>query len=150
MEYIFKPFKGINEINFGMSQRDVEVLEGETNNIKENSVYREIIETRNGVLYIYRNNKLIEIKFNESFDFDKNSIIWNNIKVFNDLKTIEILSNIPETKHSEIVRGVIVFHGIGACFSGFKKMKLIIEKELIFYSIERMRFYEIRVDKNKL
>jgi hypothetical protein len=150
MNYIFKPFEGINEIRFGMSQEEVEILEGETDDIKENPIFREIIEIRNGISYIYRSKRLIEIKFGEKFDFDKNSIIWSNIKIYNDIETINILSDMPETKHSEIVKGVIVFHGIGICFSGFKKMKLIIEKELTFYSIERIRFFEIRVDKNKL
>jgi len=150
MEYFFRPFEGVNNVKFGMTQSEVETITDKATEIIENPILNEINEIRNCVSYVYRNGKLIEFKFGEDFNYNQNSIIFSGMVLCNDLETIEKLSMNPENKISDIVRGVVVFHGIGACFSGFKKMKLNIEKEICFYSKDRLRFYEIRVDKNKL
>jgi|GEM_PF-6758136 len=142
MDYIVKPFEGINDIKFGMTQLEVELKVGKAESSKT-ILLNNIVEYRDDILFVYVENSLADIRFSDKFQYEKHNIVLDETKLINNEKTVDLLINKAGTLPSDIVKNCIVFHGIGVCFLGFKNAKMQTEKELRFYSKERARFYKI-------
>ena len=142
MDFIIKPFEGINEIKFGMFQSEVEAIIGKSEETKT-ALLNNILEFRNDIIFVYINEKLSDIRFSKSCQYEKHNIVLNDIVLNNDENTVNKLIKMPKTLPSEIVKNCIVFYGIGACFAGFKEGKIRPDRELRFFSKERLGFYKI-------
>lgn len=141
MSIILKAYKGILfygiEINFGMSQEDVDNHLGEkAPRIEIDNIMKEIREQRHGMIFCYINKKLSDITF--SIDTD---LYINDIDVFNTNDLLENLSKIdnptPEAKN-----GYVNFYKLGVSIGGFGKRKIPEKRIVTAFCKNRVEFYK--------
>ncbi|WP_431427163.1 hypothetical protein ACRASQ_14340 [Bacteroides hominis] len=140
MSIILKPYKGILfygiEINFGISQKDVNNLLGEkAPKIEIDNIMKEVREQRSGMIFCYINKKLSDI----TFSMNANLYI-NDIEVFNTNDLLENLSKIDDPT-PEAKNGYVNFYKLGISIGGFGKRKIPEKRIVTAFCKSRVEFY---------
>ena len=137
------PFVSVNNMKFGMTLEDIEYLIGKPNDLINDEIMGEVRAYYSNFVLIFIRKKLIEFSFNESIGMNELEIIVNGGEIVNNVKIIDVLSELPKSKPSEIKRGSINFYGLGINLGGFKKSKYFPKKEIRVFSKGRIKYYEL-------
>jgi hypothetical protein len=149
MAVIIKPYVGIEddgrEINFNMTQKEVEKVLGEKAfKIEIDNIMNETREHRRACIYIYIKRKLVDITFTAN-----NDLIINGIELFKEIDELtnkeEIVKKLKEidTTAAEGTNGYMNFYKLGICLGGFGKKKIPEKKLVIVFCKDRIKFQEI-------
>jgi hypothetical protein len=148
MAVIIKPYVGIEddgrEINFNMTQKEVEKVLGEKAfKIEIDNIMNETREHRRACIYKYIKRKLVDITFTAN-----NDLIINGIELFKEIDELtnkeKIVKNLKEidTTAAEGRNGYMNFYKLGICLGGFGKKKIPEKKLVRVFCKDRIKFQE--------
>ena len=138
MSYELRPFIGISDFNFGLTQSQIKKMGGEAALIEVDNIMGEVRERRLGMIFKYRKKKLSVINISKHVE-----IIFNGYSIFPECDPIKDLSKYDTPIEGK--NGSILFRDLGICYSGFKK-KIPEGKLLIVFSKEMLSFYDIYIN----
>jgi hypothetical protein len=127
LKIVIKPLVGVifkgKEINFGMTQKEVESLLGQPATFKVNNLTNQIHEPRDGTIFIYKCEELFSIEVPIGSGI---KIFYKNVDILNDKDTISNLSeyDIPTPNNGKYMN----FYKLGILLGGFGKKKNSREK----------------------
>lgn len=139
MKIEIKPFQGINEIKFDMTQEEIKKILGDAAKIEINNITRQTIEFRNGMQFKIIDHKLKDIIVSKHVE-----LFYNDIDLFNSINTIELLSQFDEPIFGK--NGYVNFYNLGLSLGGFGKKRIPEDKLVIIFAKDRIDFYKIYLE----
>jgi hypothetical protein len=141
MGVIIKPYVGIDfygkNINFNMSQKEIRKIIGENApKIEIDNIMEEIREYRSGMIFTYKNKKLLDITFTINVELN----IFD-IEIFKEENLLEKIKE-HDSPTVEGKNGYMNFYKLGICIGGFGKRKIPEKKLVTAFCEERIKFYE--------
>ena len=141
-QFVVIPYKSVGDLNFSMTQLDVEQILGKSYETINDNIMGEIREYRTDFILVYIRNKLVDIRFSDKNKLNEINIYLNDIVINNCSNIIDVLINYPNSKPSEIFNGYINFYGLGINLGGFGKAKSKEGREIRFFAKNRIKYYE--------
>lgn len=150
-----RPFEGVGDISFGISQENLKSILGEPDDVY-NTVTHEITEYREGMLFIFR-----DIDFNQSYALhavifsEKCPLVYDGIDIFHQNNAIRWLAR--KDKPIQDKGTYVMFPNLGFILGGFEEKVSLTDmpkvaakyseflngRFVILFSRARSRFYQI-------
>lgn len=152
IEIIIRPFAGITiggkEINFEMSQVDVEKVLGKPTKFEVNNLINHTCEPRSGTIFHYQNSELYSCNNNElhfiDIPIDKGVVaIYQDIDILNDKDAIIKLSkydNEPTPNNGKFM----IFYKLGICLGGFENKRIPEKKMVTIFSVKQRDLFRMQ------
>lgn len=144
IELIIYPLEGFildgKEVNFGMSQTDVEKVLGKPPKFEVNNLINQIFEPRSGTTFHYKENELYSV----DIPIDKGVVVtYAGIDLLNDKDTIAKLSqydNEPTPCNGKFIN----FYKLGICLGGFGRKRIPEKKMITIFSSKQIDLFKFQ------